>query len=52
MDNLPDEIVLGITKHCQVTDLQSISLVCKQWNRVAFDLRRGLTCVNELEEQS
>lgn len=52
MENLPDELVLDVLRNCQVSDLQSLALVSKQFNRAAISLRAGLYCINELEEQS
>lgn len=52
MDKLPEELVLAITSRCNVQDLPSIARVSHQWQRIAYDLRKGLTCVNELEQQS
>ena len=52
MDELPTELLLSVLSLCDLTDLQSIALVCRGWHTLALELRKGLVCVNELEEQS
>lgn len=52
MNSLPRELLYNITSFCDLSDLPSISLVSHTWNSVSQDLRKGLYCTNELEEQS
>lgn len=52
MNSIPPELLHHITSHCNLSDLPSISLVSRTWHAVSQDLRKGLYCVNELEQQS
>lgn len=51
LDAIPDELLLAICGSCDILDLRAISLVSHRWKRIADELRKGLSCINELEMQ-
>ncbi|ORY84486.1 hypothetical protein BCR37DRAFT_270077 [Protomyces lactucae-debilis] len=52
LEDLPDELLIEICSNCTLHDMFALSMTSSRMRAISQELRKGLHCINELEEQS